>query len=221
VERPHERPGVIRTVTVLVVAGSVVSTLAYVGNWQDNNPTKPYFDNLSASIAATPDKPLPLVNLSLPQNLLWAFGYPENTDSHVFRALDYPVDYPTTSVDRLYAVQDSGLLTPAIVLSARTMVGGEGCGYVLHRAPTTIPLDGPVIGGGWWIRMEYGAPRAFRVRIGLGDTTTTMRLPAGDHTAYFRADGSYDSVVLAHSARGRDTCVTHLVLGNAVAQPPA
>ena len=77
------------------------------------------------------------------------------------------------------------------------MVGGEGCGYVLHRAPTTIPLDGPVVGGGWWIRMEYGAPRPFRVRIGLGDTTRQMRLPAGDHTAYFQADGSYDSVVLA------------------------
>ena len=27
-----------------------------------------------------------------------------------------------------------------------------------------------------------------------------MRLPAGAHTAYFQADGSYDSVVLANSA---------------------
>jgi hypothetical protein len=219
VERPYERPGVIRTVTVLVVAGSVVSTLAYVSNWKNSNPTEPFFDNLSSSIAATPGKPLPLVDLSLPQNLLWAFGYPENTDSHVFRALDFGVDYPDTTIDRLYAIRDDGTLEAAIVPPARTMVGGEGCGYVLQRNPTSIPLDGPVIGGGWWIRMEYGAPRPFRVRIGLGDGTTRMRLPAGDHTAYFRADGFYDTVRLYNAPAGRGTCITHLVLGNAVAQP--
>jgi hypothetical protein len=220
VERPHERPAVIRTVTIIVAAFSLVSTQAYMQNWQHGNPTKPFFDRLSASIAATPDKPLPLVDLSLPQNLLWAFGYPENTDSHVLRALDYPVDYPDTSVDRLYAIKDDGRLTQAIVLPARTMVGGSGCGFVLHRGPTAIPLDGPVVGGGWWIRMEYGAPRAFGVRIGLGSSTTRMQLPAGDHTAYFKADGTYDTVHIFNAAAGRGACVTQLVLGTAVAQPP-
>jgi hypothetical protein len=219
VERPYERAAVIRTVTLVVVAFSLISGQAYMQNWQDRNPTKPYFDHLSASIAATPGKPLPLVDLSLPQNLLWAFGFPENTDSHVFRALDYPVEYPDTAVDRLYAIKDDGTLTQAIVLPARTMVGGAGCGFVLHRTPTDIPLDGPVVGGGWWIRMEYGARRAFAVRIGLGDTMTRMRLPAGDHAAYFKADGSYDTVHLFNNAAGRGACVTHLILGNAVAQP--
>ncbi len=219
VDRPHERPTVIRTVTALVVAGAMVSTLAYVRNWQDNNPTKPFFDNLRRTVAATDGKPLPLVNLSLPQDLLWAFGYPENTDSHVLKALDLPVEYPETSIDRLFVLDDQGRVTPAAIVPARTMVGGEGCGYVLRRTPTTIPLDGPVVGGGWWIRMEYGAPRPFRVRIDLGDTSRRMRLPAGAHTAYFQADGSYDSVVIANSPAGRGTCITQLVLGNAVAPP--
>ena len=217
VDRPHERAAVVRTVTVLVVAGAMVSTLTYVRNWQDNNPTKPYFDNLRRTVAATDGKPLPLVNQSLPQNLLWAFGYPENTYQHVFESLDLPVEYPDQSIDRLFVLDDQGRVTPAAVPPARSMVGGEGCGYVLRRTPTTIPLDGPVVGGGWWIRMDYGAPRPFRVRIGLGDTTRRMRLPAGAHTAYFQADGSYDSVVLANSPRGKGACVTQLVLGNAVA----
>ncbi len=219
VDRPHERTAVVRTVTAVVVAGAMVSTLAYVRNWQDNNPTKPFFDNVRRTVAATDGKPLPLVNLSLPQNLLWAFGYPENTDSHVLKALDLPVEYPETSIDRLFVLDDQGNVTPAVILPARTMVGGEGCGYVLRRTPTTIPLDGPVVGGGWWIRMDYGAPRPFRVRIGLGDTSRRMRLPAGAHTAYFQADGSYDSVVIANSPAGRGTCITQLVLGNAVAPP--
>ena len=118
-------------------------------------------------------------------------------------------------------LDDQGHVVPAVVPPARTMVGGEGCGYVLGRSPTTIPLDGPVVGGGWWIRMEYGAPRPFRVRIDLGDTTRRMQLPAGAHTAYFQADGSYDSVVLSYGPRGRGTCITQLVLGNAVAPPQA
>ncbi len=219
VERPHERPAVVRTVTVLVVVGAMVSTLAYVRNWQDNNPTQPFFDNVRRTVAATGGKPLPLVNSSLPQNLLWAFGYPENTDSHVLKALDLPVEYPETSIDRLFVLDDQGRVTPAVIVPARTMVGGAGCGYVLGRTPTTIPLDGPVVGGGWWIRMAYGAPRPFRVRIGLGDTSRRMRLPAGAHTAYFQADGSYDSVVIANSPAGRGTCITQLVLGNAVAPP--
>jgi hypothetical protein len=219
VDRPHERPAVIRTVTVLVVAGAMVSTLAYVRNWQDNNPTKPYFDNLRETVADTDGKPLPLVDQSLPQNLLWAFGYPENTFSHVFKALDLPVEYPDQSIDRLFVLDDQGRVTPAAIPPARSMVGGEGCGYVLRRTPTVIPLDGPVVGGGWWIRMDYGAPRPFDVRIGLGDTTRRMRLPAGAHSAYFQADGSYDSVLLANGPGGRGACVTQLVLGNAVAPP--
>ena len=219
VDRPHERATVIRSVTVLVVAGAMVSTLAYVRNWQDNNPTKPFFDNVRTSVAATDGKPVPLVDLSLPQNLLWAFGYPENTDSHVLKALELPVEYPEQSVDRLYVLDDQGRVTPAVVPPARAMVGGQGCGYVLRKAPTTIPLNGPVVGGGWWIRMEYGAPEPFRVEVGLGDTTRELKLPAGPHTAYFRADGSYDSVELTPEGNARGACVTSLVLGNAVPPP--
>jgi hypothetical protein len=218
VERPHERPAVVRTVTIVVAAFSLVSTQAYMHNWQDGNPTKPFFDHLSASIAATPDKPLPLVDLPLPQNLLWAFGYPENTDSHVFRALHYPVAYPTTSVDRLFVIDGNGRVAPAVIPPTRAGVGGTGCGFVLHRAATSIALNGPVIGGGWWIRMEYASPRGFRAHIGLGDTREQMWLPAGDHTAYFQADGRYDSVDLSYGARGRGTCVTQLTLGAPV--PP-
>jgi len=54
----------------------------------------------------------------------------------------------------------------------------------------------------------------------MGSTTLRMRLPAGAHTAYFKADGSYNTVRLANDAAGRSACVTHLVLGNAVAQLP-
>ncbi len=213
-----ERPAVIKVLTVAVVAAAVVSTLGYVQNWQHSNPTRPYFDNLKASLARSPVTPVPLVDLSLPQNLLWAFGYPENTYSHVFRHLADQMTFPETAVDDLFVLDDTGTVRPVTIPPARTMIGGTGCGYILGHSPTTIPLDGPVIGGGWWIAMDYAAPEPFSVRIGLGTSSTTMELPAGMHTAYFRADGSFSEVTLDNSAPGTGACVTKLVLGDPGAQ---
>jgi hypothetical protein len=219
VDRPYEKARTIRLVTVAVVIASMVSTLSYVRNWQDNNITKSFFDNVKTSAAHVPESPVPLVDLPLPQNLIWAFGYPENTDSHIFRTLDGRLGYPDQSVDALYVLDDVGRVTPAQIPPTRTMVGGTGCGYVLHRPPTRIPLNGPVIGGGWWIRMAYGAPRAFKARIGLDDRTFTMLLPEGAHTAYFKADGPFSSVDIENDLDGRGTCVTSLALGAPSAQP--
>jgi hypothetical protein len=221
VPRPYERATPLRSITVVIALLSMVSTLAYVRNWQHNNATEPYYDNALSTIAHAPVKPAPLVDLSLPQNLLWAFGYPENSYSHIFRKLRAETRYPDHSVDHLFVLDDVGRLTEAVIPTTRTMVGGQGCGYVLGRSPTSIPLDGPVIGGGWWIRMEYGAPHPFHVKIRLGGTSETMRLPRGDHTAYFKADGSYDSVVLENGRGGENACVTRLVLGLPTAQPAA
>jgi hypothetical protein len=219
VDRPHENLRTIRLVTIAVVAASMISTLAYVRNWQDNNVTKPYFDQVRSTADEVAQQPVPLVDLPLPQNLIWAFGYPENTDSHIFRTLDGRVTYPDRSIDALYVLDDSGRVVPAQIPPTRAMVGGAGCGYVLRRTATSIPLNGPVIGGGWWIRMTYGAPRAFRARIALDDRSFTMRLPRGDHTAYFRADGPFSSVLVDNDRAGRGACVTSLALGAPSAQP--
>jgi hypothetical protein len=67
-----------------------------------------------------PQQPVPLVDLPLPQNMIWAFGYPENTDSHIFRALDYGLDYPEQAVDALYLLDDIGRVTPVQIPPTRT-----------------------------------------------------------------------------------------------------
>jgi hypothetical protein len=127
--------------------------------------------------------------------------------------------YPSVSMDRLYVIDDTGHLVPAQIPPTRVMVGGVGCGYVLKRkVPTAITLNGPVIGGGWWIAMSYAAPAPFRATIGLGADSVPIRLPAGDHTAYFRADGSYSALLVDNSPRGAHTCVTSLTLGVPSAQ---
>ena len=58
------------------------------------------------------DKPVPLVDLGIPQTLLWSYRFPENAYSHVFRNLDHETTYPRSSVDRLYMFDDQGHLSP-------------------------------------------------------------------------------------------------------------
>lgn len=222
VPRPYENDLAVRVVTTLVVLACVISTIAYVHNWQDRNGTKDYYSNAKQGILASRLKRVPLVDLPVPQTMLWAFGYPENTYSHIFRNLDQHTSYPDQAVDQLYVLDRAGRPVPMTFPPRRTMIRGRGCGYILKKyEPTTIPLDGPVIGGGWWISMAYGSPRDFDVRIRLGDSTRDMHLPAGFHTAYFRADGSYNSVVLENEPAGATACVTALVLGNPDTPTPA
>ena len=219
VQRPYERSLTIRTITVTVVIAALVSTLAYVRNWQQNNHTKAYFDNVTTSLGAIDLKPVPLVDGSLPQTLLWAFGYPENTYSHIFKSMTGKLTYPSVSMDRLYVIDDAGRLAPAQIPPTRVMVGGVGCGYILKRnVATAITLNGPVIGGGWWIAMSYAAPKPFRATIGLGTDTFPISFPAGFHTAYFRADGSYSAVLVDNSPPGAHTCITSVTLGVPSAQ---
>ena len=214
VPRPHENARTVQAITVAVVVAALVSTLSYVRNWQQHNLTHAYFNNVRVTTEAAGVKPVPLVNGSLPQDMLWAFGFPENTFSHVFRSYDHDLVFPDQSLDRLFVLDGIGRVTPAQIPRTRFMVGGSGCGYVLKKqVPTTIPLNGPVIGGGWWIQMAYDAPRTFDATIGLGDQHSTMHLPAGQHTAYFRADGQYSSVVLDNASAGAKTCITSLALG--------
>jgi hypothetical protein len=84
-----------------------------------------------------------------------------------------------------------------------------------------VPLNGPVIGGGWWIQMGYAAPHDFSVTVRLGDRTHAMTLPAGLHQVFFEASGSYDSVSLDNDRRGATACVSQLVLGRPTPGAPA
>jgi len=213
VERVVDRRGPVALITIAIVAGALVSTLAYVQNWQENNATPDYYDNVRSTLGNADVKQVPLVNDSLPQTLLWAFGFPENTYAHVFRNLADRTDYPTHAVDKLYTFNDQGRLSLVSIPQRRVMLPGQGCGYILKRKPTTIPLDGPVVGGGWWIRMTYGSPRDFDATVTLGSKSRTMHFPAGLHTMYFQADGTYSSVVVDNGRRARTACVTSLALG--------
>ena len=142
--------------------GDVSPSVRYVDLWQDRNPSEAYFANVRRTLAAAPDKPVPLADSGIPQTLLWAYRYPENAYSHVFRNLR-----PTRRRTRARRWTGSTSSTtragspPSPSRRPGVHQGGSGCGFPLTgKQTTTIPLDGPVIGGGWWLQVSYASPEA-------------------------------------------------------------
>src|SRR5262249_43693426 len=143
-----DSPRLVAAITAVIVAAATVSSVRYVHLWQDRNPSEQYFANVRSTLAKAPDKPVPLVDLGIPQTMLWSYRFPENTYSHVFRNLEHETSYPRSSLDQLFVFDDQGRLSPAAIPPTRQQQGGSGCGFPLAGRTTTVPLDGPVIGGG-------------------------------------------------------------------------
>src|SRR4029079_4708856 len=114
-DAPQHGPRLSAFIPAVVVAAATVSSVRYVDLWQDRNPSEQYFANVRTSLAHAPDRPVPLADLGIPQTLLWAYRFPENTYSPVFRHLDDKTTSPRSSVDRLYVFDDQGHLSPATI----------------------------------------------------------------------------------------------------------
>jgi hypothetical protein len=215
----RENPRLVAAITVAVVAAAMVSSVRYVDLWQDRNPSKQYFANVARSLATAEDKPVPLADLGLPQTLLWSYRYPENAYSHVFRNHDADTSYPRSSVDRLYVFDDQGHLSPASIPPTRQQLGGSGCGFPVTGDATTIPLDGPVIGGGWWLRISYASPEDVSLHVQAGEEGHDLDLPEGLHNVFVLAGGEFSEVELTDYRDDTGLCVTALTLGVPVATP--
>ena len=159
-DAPSRQPSTGCAITVAVVLAALVSSTRYVDLWQDRNESKEYFANVDRALASAKDKPVPLVDLGVPQTLLWAYRYPENAYSHVFRNLTDQTSYPRVVAGPALHVRRPGPARPgqraadphpARRRRLRVPAGRSG--------PRPIPLNGPVIGGGWWLRISYGSPR--------------------------------------------------------------
>jgi hypothetical protein len=217
----REDPRLVAAITAAVVLAAMVSSLRYVDLWQDRNPSEEYFAHVRSTLAKAPDKPVPVADQGLPQTLLWSYRYPENTYSHVFRNLAAQTSYPRSSVDRLYVFDDQGRLSPASISPTRQDQGGSGCGFPLTKKQTTIPLDGPVIGGGWWLQVSYASPDPVTLHLLAGEEGHDLDLPDGLHNVFVQAAGEFDSVSLSDYPEDSGLCVTGLTLGPPVPTPPA
>ena len=218
----YEDRRLIAAIVAVVVAFSALSSVRYVDLWQDRNPTKSYITNVESSLkkasAAADGAEIPLVDAGVPQSLLWSYRYPENTYSHLFKPWADLTTYPRNSIDDLFMFDDAGTLAPVGLSPARLMAEPEdapqNCTVAMQDGVTVIPLDGPVIGGGWWIALNYKSPVDTHFRLVAGDEAHDVEAPAGKHTAWFQAAGTFDEVKIDSFPEDTGLCIQGLVLGS-------
>jgi hypothetical protein len=224
-ERNDERPGiqlidrlpwVVPAVATVVCLLATVSSLQYVHTWQQENPSQAYFESVEDQLTSA-DSPVPLIDSTVPQTLLWSYRFPENTYRQMFRPWAEHTSYPDAGVDDLRIFDDQGVLSDVRVAPVREMQPRSGCGYRVGTAETSRPLNGPVFGSGWWVAAEYSADRDVDVRVRAGDSDHDLTLPAGDHTLLFSVEGKLRSIQMSDDGadpQASDLCVSSLVLGS-------
>ena len=116
---------------------------------------------------------------------------------------------------------DEGHLSPVTIPPTRSDLGGSGCGFPLVDDTTSIPLDGPVIGGGWWLRVSYASPEPVDVHLEAGEEGYDLSLPKGLHNVFVQAAGDFDAVTLSNYRADTGLCVTALTLGLPAPTTPA
>jgi hypothetical protein len=171
------------------------------------------------SSQSSADEPLPLANSGIPQTLLWSFRYAENTYEHLFRPWSDQTSFPRNSIDDLYVFDGDGRLADAVLQPARMMKPStrttDDCdGWAMTGPPVTIPLDGPVIGDGWWVAIDYASPEDTSARVVAGAEVHEVDLPAGDHRLWVQAAGTFTSVQINSYPDDPNWCVQNLALGS-------
>jgi hypothetical protein len=202
-------------VTVAVASLGTVSSLQYIDHWQSDERSRKYFATVERELTEW-DGRVPLADSGVPDYLMWAFGFPENTTSHVLRMFDEHMRFPRHTTDELYMIGRLGNIVPAVLPETRRHVPLEGprCGYeVDDEGVTRVPLDGPVVGGGWWVRIGYVADGDSPMTVVAGDLSHEVHVREGLHSVFVQAAGEFDTLELGPLDDGVALCTNDVTLG--------
>lgn len=216
--RRLDNPRLVTLVTTVVVATSLASNLTYAQALHRENPTPAFFRTLEASLAvarAEGRTPVPVVDRSLPKNLMWGYRHPENMDSHVLRPFSRDLDYVQVSNDNLYILDHSGQLVAAEIPRIRSIDPAKGTSCLTQGADGSIvlPLSGPVFGAGWWVRFSYHATESTPALISAGTARHEITMSPGLHSLFFTVAGQFSTIEVSGLRQGADVCIADLALG--------
>jgi hypothetical protein len=200
--------------TVLFVAGSVMSTVHYARAWA-GDPTEKYMTTAKAALADA--GPSPLLDQQIPDAVMWSLFAPYNTAANVFRPL---TDRPqfAAATDRLQMLDETGALRPARVDGGLGVAPGPvpGCGWAVPAGGSgTVGLGGALFDWEWTVQLDYVADRdgAITVTMGSGDP---VRAPVreGRNTVYLRLVGDGSELRVSAETPGLELCVSSGRVGN-------
>ncbi|RYP84948.1 hypothetical protein EKO23_14405 [Nocardioides guangzhouensis] len=210
-----ERPAVVALLTVLVSTLALYSSYQFADDWNSDTRSRDYFTSVHDELKSG-DEPVPLIDLGVPLDIMWAYRYPENTYSHVFGVYADKTAYPDAATDRIYVFDNDGRLAPAGMTDVRRAKTADGKGCITRIDDQgTIELDGPVVGQGWWLRLGYSSPEPGIARLTLGDRVVQTRLDGGLHALYVNAGSEtpYYDIPMTVAGVDGEVCITELTIG--------
>lgn len=212
-----DHPQRVTALVAVVSALGTVSSVQYARHWQSAAPAEGYFQHLLGDLATKP-APVPLIDASLPPNVMFGLGYPENALSHLLHDYGDETRFVDVATDHVDMVDHRGHVVPAYVPDTRHGRPGpsEQCGYRVRSQPVTVRLDGPVAFGGWWVRIGYIATGASPVRVTTGDTTYPTTVEPGLHALYVRGGGQFDRVRISGLVEDVSLCTNDVTVGRPV-----
>ncbi|WP_395658785.1 hypothetical protein [Nocardioides sp.] len=212
----HPRRIAVATALVAVLAGW--STWGFVDHWHSDTAAERWFGRLVPQLEAA-TTPIATVDRPVPDFVTFGVRYPENLASRLLAGED-ALAFTDVATDRLQVIDDEGNIVPATVTPVREGKDGphRRCGWRVEQSPVTIPLDGPVAYGGWWIRIGYLSSGDSPVRVTAGDVTRDTTVRAGVHALYVAGGSRLDSVTIGGLVDGVALCTDDVTVGRAVPQ---
>jgi hypothetical protein len=201
--------------TVAFVASSVVSTVEFERSWS-GDPSKEYLTNAREDLAQAGSGPL--LDLPVPEDIMWSLAAPYNKASRIFGPLTERPEFADATHD-LRALDEMGELRPARVApGVGVQEGPVDCGWRMAPGGSVdVRLDAPLFHWVWTVELDYTATRdgVVTVRMGVGQPVEVPVL-RGSHTVYVHLDGDGGALTVSSEARGVDLCVGSGVVGNLV-----
>ncbi|MBZ5736881.1 hypothetical protein [Nocardioides mangrovi] len=211
-----DHPRRVAVATAGVVALSAVSTWTYMSYWHDDTRGEQWFDALVPQLRSS-TTPIPVVDAIVPYFVTNGVRYPENLQSRVLSG-ETTLAYTRVATDRLDMIDDEGQIVPVAIPPTReARKGPDGkCGWKVQEGSVTIPLNGPVAYGGWWVRIGYLGSADSPVRVVAGNVTRDTTVKAGVHALYFEGGPQFRSITIGGLGSGVTLCTNDITVGRAV-----
>ncbi|MBD3925923.1 hypothetical protein IEZ26_14955 [Nocardioides cavernae] len=197
---------------VVVLVGSVVSSIGYVRPWHRDNAAHAFFDTVRAEVESRGRTEM--VDRVVPEDVMSQLAAPANSFQFLAPLVTDAIHFPDVSSD-LAIVGDDGSFRQVVIDRGVDSVPGPlaGCGWKVTEKGRRIPLAGDAFDFVWWARIGYLSSNDSPVTVTAGQNRVQTSVRSGLNNLYLRLEGGFDHVTIDGLDPGTTLCVDTVEVG--------